>query len=72
MDILSKLSEPSKTPKFDAQPEDVRRALRTAASRGASNLPRPVVDEAPQGWMMVPTRKGMAQIAWDGGRAWRL
>ena len=51
---------------FDAHTPRMRQALRRAAARGSANLPA----ELGEGWLMVPTRNGSRQVAYQGSRAW--
>ncbi len=51
---------------FAGHDYDTRVALKRAATRGAANLPRDIG----VGWIMVPTKKGVRQVAFDGLRAW--
>lgn len=66
-----------KAASFQALPEPVQRALLRAAryrKPEAVVLPEPVDPENPElgSYIMVPTRKGLVQMAYQGLRAWRL
>lgn len=56
------------TAKFDALDVATQAALRRAATRGAANLPTDVGE----GWLMVPTKRGLVQVAYAGARAFSL
>lgn len=66
-----------KTFVFDRQSPEARVILARAASRGAANGSveiLKIVHEDCGGWLMVPTRSGLRQVAIDAesGRAWRF
>jgi len=49
-------------------PADIQAALLRAASRGRAKLPSPMADQ----WFMVPSKRGLRQVAVSGTRAFRL
>lgn len=61
----------SETAKFDALEAPMQKALVRATYRvGVAFLPHPMEDN--EGWLMVPTRKGLVQVAYKGVRASRI
>ena len=58
----------SQTAAFDAMSDDVRKSLKRAASHGSANLP----SDLGEGWMMVPSKRGLVQVAYKGSRAFSL
>ncbi len=58
----------SSTPAFDALSHPMQKAFSKAASGACSLLPR----DMGEGWMMVPTRRGLVQVAYSGRKAWQL
>ena len=73
IDILSRLAwKPSDTSEFHSLDTVAQKALKRAATHGQANRRADKLVSVNGSWLMVPTRKGLVQVAVEDGRAFRL
>jgi hypothetical protein len=57
---------------FDSLPKGIKAVLKRAAAKGASYGPDDIREIVGRDWIMVPTKKGLCQVAVKAGLAYRL